>query len=468
MKLEFVNHASYVLQAGPVRLMCDPWLEGTAFDDGWALLSKTTFSYADFQNITHLWFSHEHPDHFSPPNLRKIAPEHRAKITVLFQETLDKRVVGFLKKANFKEVVELRADQWHPLGGDVEVLCNPAAGFADSWICVKTPTARLLNMNDCWIAEQDKLEEIKRKVGDIDVLATQFGISAWDGNPADVERRHKGSRTMLEKAVKQCEVFAPRYVLPFASFIWFCHEENAYMNSAFLPIDEVVNTLRARTRATPVPLYPGDQWTVGAPFDPEPALARYRADQASLPQRTPVKATPVPPDDLMQQSRKFCADLIEGSDPSRMKVSWFADSLRRLAKGPNGTLVDRVRGLATLATGRLVPALVYVTDHGTSYAFDPEKGLTPAPQVPRAECDVAMSSAALSYAFRFLWGGQTLHINGRFEEIKPDARDRLFRYFHMASNRSSGHTMKWNTLPRDVADKVARKVARFLPGAARP
>ena len=38
MKLEFVNHASYVLESGGVRLLCDPWLEGTAFNDGWALL----------------------------------------------------------------------------------------------------------------------------------------------------------------------------------------------------------------------------------------------------------------------------------------------------------------------------------------------------------------------------------------------------------------------------------------------
>src|SRR6185503_20468212 len=74
MRLEFVNHSSYVLASSGVRLLCDPWLEGTAFNDGWALLAPSTFSYEDFAGITHLWFSHEHPDHFSPSNLRKIAP----------------------------------------------------------------------------------------------------------------------------------------------------------------------------------------------------------------------------------------------------------------------------------------------------------------------------------------------------------------------------------------------------------
>ena len=93
MRLEFVNHASYILDASKqgVRLLTDPWLEGNAFNNGWGLLAKTTFRYEDFGSITHLWFSHEHPDHFSPPNLKKIPEDARKKITVLFQKTATAR-----------------------------------------------------------------------------------------------------------------------------------------------------------------------------------------------------------------------------------------------------------------------------------------------------------------------------------------------------------------------------------------
>jgi L-ascorbate metabolism protein UlaG (beta-lactamase superfamily) len=38
MKLEFVNHASFILQEGDVTLMMDPWLEGSVFDNSWSLL----------------------------------------------------------------------------------------------------------------------------------------------------------------------------------------------------------------------------------------------------------------------------------------------------------------------------------------------------------------------------------------------------------------------------------------------
>src|SRR4051812_15373533 len=69
MTIEFVNHASIIVDHDNIRLLCDPWTEGTAFHNGWSLLAKSKFTFDDYKNITHIWFSHEHPDHFSPPNI---------------------------------------------------------------------------------------------------------------------------------------------------------------------------------------------------------------------------------------------------------------------------------------------------------------------------------------------------------------------------------------------------------------
>ena len=70
MKLKWINHASYLVSHNDVAIICDPWLSGDAFDHGWSLLSETKFQASDFAEVTHIWFSHEHPDHFSPPNLK--------------------------------------------------------------------------------------------------------------------------------------------------------------------------------------------------------------------------------------------------------------------------------------------------------------------------------------------------------------------------------------------------------------
>jgi L-ascorbate metabolism protein UlaG (beta-lactamase superfamily) len=123
MQIEFVNHASLILKSGEVRLLCDPWLEGRAFNDGWALLSPTKFAYDDFRDITHIWFSHEHPDHFSPACIKRISEEHRAQITVLFQETLDKKVVEFCRQLGFKDVLELPSGARYALAPDFHITC---------------------------------------------------------------------------------------------------------------------------------------------------------------------------------------------------------------------------------------------------------------------------------------------------------------------------------------------------------
>ena len=68
-KITWVNHAGYILSHKNINLLVDPWHSGTAFNDGWSLLSKTYFPDQIAKSITHIWISHEHPDHFSVQNL---------------------------------------------------------------------------------------------------------------------------------------------------------------------------------------------------------------------------------------------------------------------------------------------------------------------------------------------------------------------------------------------------------------
>ena len=72
MKIEFVNHASFILKNQGIQIISDPWLFGNAFNDGWSLLCDYDFDLEKFKEIQYIWFSHEHPDHFSPALLNKI------------------------------------------------------------------------------------------------------------------------------------------------------------------------------------------------------------------------------------------------------------------------------------------------------------------------------------------------------------------------------------------------------------
>ena len=221
MQIKFVNHASVVIRAGSVRLLCDPWLSGTAFDDGWALLSESNFEADDFADITHLWFSHEHPDHFAPAALRSIPEDVRARITVLFHESNDRKVLDFCAKLGFGELIELGDREPMSLSEDVSVICG-RHDQDDSWMLLTTPDCKVLNLNDCGVGSVEEAAQLKEITGPVDVLLTQFSISSWDGGPDDLARRKAGAQAMLNRTVMQTRAFSAKYLIPFASFIWFC------------------------------------------------------------------------------------------------------------------------------------------------------------------------------------------------------------------------------------------------------
>ena len=178
MKIKWINHAGFLLESGNIKLISDPWIEGTAFDNGWKLLSPTLFDYNDFENVTHIWFSHEHPDHFSPANIKKIPLQFRAKITVIYQTTDDKKVVEFCRKAEFKEVIELPPSKWFALDTDFKVM-NQNDRDGDSWLAIDTEGVSILNLNDVVSYQSDlELNRLKNQIGKIDVFffSTLFSI----------------------------------------------------------------------------------------------------------------------------------------------------------------------------------------------------------------------------------------------------------------------------------------------------
>ena len=167
MKLTWVNHASFIVESGDVRLICDPWMEGRVFNQSWELLAKTVFTCEDFSKISHLWFSHEHPDHFFPPNIMKIPVKFRKQITVLYQKTIDGKVKEFCRNAGFRRIIEMSGGVEYRLGEDFSVINDKMRNDTDSWLLIRTGGATILNVNDCVFrkaAEMKKIREDRKSV----------------------------------------------------------------------------------------------------------------------------------------------------------------------------------------------------------------------------------------------------------------------------------------------------------------
>jgi len=236
MKIKFINHASYIVETDDVLLLHDPWLEGNAFNNGWALLSKEVSNknvidyLSQSDKSINIWISHEHPDHFSISFIKHLKASG-LKCKFFFQKTTDKRVYKYLKINNF-DVTECADGEEYELGKNFFLSVFPFLRN-DSFCFLRTDTKNILNTNDCTIRdEQTALKTLKRLSGQnkVDILFTQFGYAHRIGRKEDFELRIKMSIEKFSGILVQDKVFNPEIIIPFASFVYFCKEDNFYMN----------------------------------------------------------------------------------------------------------------------------------------------------------------------------------------------------------------------------------------------
>lgn len=424
--LTWVNHASYILEEDGVRLICDPWLSGTAFNRGWRLLSPTRMRPEDFAGVTHIWFSHQHPDHFSPKDLRAIPPEIRARITVLYHQTIDKKIVRFCRGLRFKDAIELQNDRWTPLSPTVEILCN---GWSDrdSWMAVRTPSGTILNVNDCVVNTASEARAIASAVGPVRVLLTQFSYANWAGNPDDVAFRRAEALKKYEQIRLQVAALDPQTVIPFASFVWFSHRENFYHNAQMNQVGDVASFLERDLHRRAVVLYPGDRWTLGEPHDWRDAAERYRSDFERMLSSGAADESPSVP---LERIQRACEEYL-----ARIK--------RR------NPVLPFIPGLRTS---------VFLTDTGRAYEFS-LAGMREL--ADGSNVDLEMSSDSLYFALKTPWGANALGVNGRFTVAPGGNRTRFFRFFRAGDLNDHGMAFDYRWAASQVGKALVRRARRF-------
>jgi UDP-MurNAc hydroxylase len=386
MQITFVNHASFIICCGSINLIIDPWFEGAVFDNGWQLISPSQFTVDDFDNITHIWFSHEHPDHFFPPILKKIPEEVRKRITVLYQCTVDKKVVEFCKGIGFKEVIEIMPNESYVISKDVFLQCEAYAD-GDSWAYIKIENFGILNLNDCIVRNKEDANIIKDKIGHVDMLFTQFSYANKVGNVDDDQHRMAAIDEKIDRINNQIEVFHPKYVVPFASFVFFCHEENRYMNLPRFPLRRVIDAITLGKNVKSLVLYPGDEWTpLDSSFNSDLRISNYEKDYQRILNYDYLTSKRVDLSELQKNSEQF--------------------GIRILRKNPT------VRTLF-----KKLVCHFYVSDYEQSFQLRIPGGLQPS-HLDKAKSDIVITSEALAYLLKYEWGPGTCNVNARYLTTK--------------------------------------------------
>jgi len=262
IKLKFINHASYIVETDNSILLHDPWYEGNAFNNGWSLLSKDIcnqdiINYLLNSNKSiNIWISHEHSDHFSVPFIKALKTA-RLDCLFFFHNTTDKRVLKFLKANNFR-VIECIEGKEYKLEDNFFLSTYYYAG-GDSFCFLRTNAKNILNINDCVIRDEKQAHSVLSRLpkhASIDILFTQYGYANWIGRPEDILLRKKSAEEKFSRMLIQNNAFNPKMIIPFASFVYFCKEDNFYLNDeqntpeklrrsqALLDIQEKINFMK--------------------------------------------------------------------------------------------------------------------------------------------------------------------------------------------------------------------------------
>ena len=236
--LEFVNHACFFYENIDFIFICDPWVEGTAFNDGWNLLDCSTSNKELISKLSkntkdiYIWYSHEHSDHFSISFLKELKGIENA-VKIFFQNTFDKRVKKYLK-ANKYKIKELKIGDRFYLDEKHWINLFPWKS-GDSFLIMHFDNSNIMNLNDCITSSEKDFIKIKNYcqiygIKNIDILFAQFGIANWCGNEFDNNYRKAEAHEKLVRISNLIKYLNPKNVVLFASYIFFCNDYNFYLN----------------------------------------------------------------------------------------------------------------------------------------------------------------------------------------------------------------------------------------------
>ncbi|MCZ4409252.1 MBL fold metallo-hydrolase [Cryomorphaceae bacterium 1068] len=387
MKIEFVSHAGFIVEAGSKKIFIDPWTKSKTFNDSWALLTGDI--EVDYSGVDYIFVTHEHPDHFNFPTLKGIDIHDKKRIKILYQKHASTRLKDAFEKLGFSQVIELPIYKWTSVD-KFELYCG-SAGSMDSFLAIKSDNKSIVNLNDC-VFRKKQYEYISRQIGKVDFLFTQFSFANWVGNQED---EIGASKKKIEDLFLQKEIFSPQYIIPFASFVYFCNEENSRMNDWINSPEDIAKIQIPEIQF----MYPHDKIdTNNTFFNSKLAVEKYMRD---------FKKMIIDPTPAQIPFQEITLAIEANLKIFKKKIKY---PFRRMVK----------------------PFGIYIHDIDRSIFIDPKNGKWT--ETSKENTRYSMCSQVCWYTFKYEWGTGTLQVSGMFLDRKyPEPTSKYFFFQNMLS-----------------------------------
>ena len=391
--IKFINHASVIVTDGVISILSDPWFFGDIFNKGWSLLHEASIEEVNIilDEITHIWISHEHPDHFSIPFFKSFAKKLKDNnIKIFIQKTKDRRVFNFLNNLDLS-IHELDFNKKLYISKDFNLTCIKD-GFYDSGLLIESHSEKILNLNDCEVRSHKRINEVFAITGNVDVLLTQFSYAAWKGGLKNKKWRVDAAREKIETMKLQIEKFRPKYVIPFASFVYFSNFDNFYLNdSVNVPLDMIADFKNSSSRL--VFMAPGDVLRGRVEFpDQDRAVEFWSCKYKNI---KPINNFQKIDLTLIRQSfEKYCTRISQNNNLQLMRIIRVISPIKLFG-----------------------PVVIGLDDLNVKLKFDYIDKIFVLTDEPEF---LSMKSESLDFIFRNSFGFDTLTVNGCFEEKSQD------------------------------------------------
>jgi len=229
--LRTLGHASIALyrEGEAPLLVTDPWLVGSVYWRSWWLQHyPSADEIAWLGGAAHVYVTHEHPDHFHMPSIRRLGRGP----TYLFPALAERGYLAHIEAGGFRAAT-VPARRWQPLGGGVSILSLPLWND-DSVLVVDTPDALILNLNDA--------KPLPTVVAALRLLGERSGkrrVLLCSYSPASLVNSFTDDRGVV--SLKQpadyvayvrrlCDRLGTDFYLPFASQAVFERADSAWAN----------------------------------------------------------------------------------------------------------------------------------------------------------------------------------------------------------------------------------------------
>ena len=213
MRLTYLGHAGFILEALDKRILVDPWFY-PAFFQSWFPFPDNRFLASSIQNqkFDFLYVSHLHEDHFDSRFLAKLdktaavlCPQYRSR-------ALGKRLASL----GFKNLIPLNHQQSRQIAdGITATMLLDTSHKEDSGLLLDIRDFRFLALNDC----NTSLTELP---GRIDLLSAQYSGAMWYPNcydyPLEMMQQKVGRvrADLMDTLIRKCRQTQARFYIPSA------------------------------------------------------------------------------------------------------------------------------------------------------------------------------------------------------------------------------------------------------------